>query len=127
MSTKETAPVNEAAEVTEAQSSGEPDGEGSQIGRLVAILTPVLAIFAGWIAGYVAQHVPGAHLDQAQLTAFMVATMTSVVAAAWKWLQGWQQHERHVAEGKAKPHREPRPTRPSRAPRKRAPRKRRSR
>ena len=65
--------------------------EASLIGRFVAILTPVFAIAAGWIAGLVAQAVPGAHLDQDQIVTFM--------AAGWKWLHGWQQHEALVARG----------------------------
>ncbi|MFD0684363.1 hypothetical protein [Actinomadura fibrosa] len=77
--------------------------ENSWLGRGVALFTPVFAVAAGWLAGVVASHVPGAHLDEAQVTAFMVATMTSVLGAAWKWLQGWQQHERLVAEGQAAP------------------------
>jgi hypothetical protein len=70
------------------------------IGRFVAILTPVFAIAAGWFAGLVAQAVPGAHLDQTQIVAFMTAAAVSALTAGWKWLQGWQQHEALVAEGK---------------------------
>ncbi len=77
--------------------------ETSLIGRFVAILTPVFAIAAGWLAGVVAKAVPGAHLNQAEIVSFMVAASASVIAAAWKWLQGWQQHEQLVADGKAQP------------------------
>jgi putative N-acetylmannosamine-6-phosphate epimerase len=59
----------------------------------------VFAIAAGWIAGLVAQVVPGAHLDQSQIVAFMAAAAASALAAGWKWLQGWQQHEALVARG----------------------------
>jgi putative N-acetylmannosamine-6-phosphate epimerase len=59
----------------------------------------VFAIAAGWIAGLVAQAVPGAHLDQSQIVAFMAAAAASALAAGWKWLQGWQQHEALVARG----------------------------
>jgi hypothetical protein len=79
------------------------EGETSWAGRIVALATPVLAVFAGWVAGWVAQEVPGAHLDQGQVTAFMVAATTTVLGAAWKWLQGWQQHERAVAHGLIRP------------------------
>ncbi|WP_187438083.1 hypothetical protein [Actinomadura decatromicini] len=37
------------------------------------------------------------------MTAFMVAGATAALGAGWKWLQGWQQHESYVAEGKAPP------------------------
>ncbi len=73
--------------------------EASMIGRLVAIFTPVFAIAAGWFAGLIAQAVPGAHLDQNQIVAFMTAAAVSALTAGWKWLQGWQQHEALVAQG----------------------------
>ncbi|WP_131737534.1 hypothetical protein [Actinomadura roseirufa] len=79
------------------------ESENSWLGRGVALFTPVFAVFAGWLAGIVAQLVPGAHLDEAQVTTFMVAAMTATLGSGWKWLQGWQQHERLVAEGKAAP------------------------
>ena len=65
-----------------------PVAEGSLLGRGVALLTPVFAIAAGWIAGVVAHLVPGANLDQTQIVAFMIAVSTSALTAAWKWLQG---------------------------------------
>src|ERR1700751_5537572 len=77
-----------------------PVTEYSLIGRFVAILTPVFAIAAGWIAGVVAKAVPGAHLNQSEIVSFMVAASVSAIAAGWKWLQGWQQHEQQVADGK---------------------------
>jgi hypothetical protein len=80
-----------------------PASEYSLIGRFVAILTPMFTIAAGWIAGVVAKAVPGAHLNQSEIVSFMVAASVSAIAAGWKWLQGWQQHEQLVADGKAKP------------------------
>ncbi|MBV9204508.1 MAG: hypothetical protein JO037_03680 [Actinobacteria bacterium] len=77
--------------------------EASIIGRFVAIFTPVFAVAAGWFAGLVAQAVPGAHLDQNQIVAFMTAASVSAITAGWKWLQGWQQHEALVAQGVAAP------------------------
>ncbi len=73
--------------------------EASLIGRFVAILTPVFAVAAGWLAGVIAQAVPGAHLDKNQIVAFMTAAAVSAITAGWKWLQGWQQHEARVAQG----------------------------
>lgn len=81
----------------------EPESEASWLGRGVALFTPVFAIAAGWLAGAVAQLVPGAELDENQVTTFMVAATTATLGAGWKWLQGWQQHEREVADGKASP------------------------
>jgi len=80
-----------------------PETEASWLGRFVALFTPVFVVAAGWFAGLVAQIVPGANLDETQLTTFMVAAMTAALGSGWKWLQGWQQHERLVAEGKAAP------------------------
>lgn len=77
--------------------------EKSLISRFVAILTPVFAVVAGWLAGVVAQIVPGAHLNQNQIVAFMTAAAVSAITAGWKWLQGWQQHEALVAQGKDVP------------------------
>ena len=59
----------------------------SLIGRFVAILTPVFAVAAGWFAGVIAQAVPGAHLDQNQIVAFMTAAAVSAITAGWKWLR----------------------------------------
>ncbi|GAA4238164.1 hypothetical protein GCM10022254_52970 [Actinomadura meridiana] len=81
----------------------EPDSEVSWMGRGVALLTPVFAVAAGWLGGIVAQLVPGADLDEDQVTAFMVAATTAALGAGWKWLQGWQQHEKAVTEGRALP------------------------
>ena len=85
-----------------------PGGETSLLGRFVALLTPVFVVAAGWVAGVVARAVPGAHLNQGELVAFMVAAATAALAAAWKWLQGWQQHELLVAENKELPVGKPR-------------------
>jgi len=81
-----------------AVSSSAPT-EASMISRFVAIFTPVFAVAAGWFAGVIAQAVPGAHLDQNQIVAFMTAAAVSALTAGWKWLQGWQQHEALVAQG----------------------------
>jgi len=100
----ETAVTGTAAAGTAPQ----PGGETSMLGRWVALLTPVFVVVAAWGAGRVAQLVPGAHLDQGELVSLMVASATAALAAAWKWLQGWQQHERLVAEGKEQPRGKPR-------------------
>lgn len=77
--------------------------EGSLIGRFVAIITPFFALLAGWLAGVVAQAMPGVTLDKGQIVAFMVAVATAALTSGWKWLQGWQQHEQNVADGKSPP------------------------
>ena len=91
--------TNSPPSAASSVASSSAPSEASLIGRFVAILTPVFAIAAGWFAGLIAQAVPGAHLDQNQIVAFMTAAAVSVITAGWKWLQGWQQHEALVAQG----------------------------
>jgi hypothetical protein len=72
--------------------------EASLLPRVVAILTPLFTIAAGWIASWVAQHT-GAQLDRTQIVTFMAVASASALTASWKWLHGWQQHEVLVAQG----------------------------
>lgn len=88
--------------------------EGSLIGRFVALLGPVFAIAAGWLAGLVASKVPGVQLNPAQITSFMAVASTSALTATWKWLQGWQQHEQMVSQGTVAPRRQASPPAPRR-------------
>ncbi len=68
------------------------------INRLVALLTPVFAGVAGWFATWASENLPGApSLDQGELTAIFIAGATAGLAAAWKWLDGWQKHEEREA------------------------------
>src|ERR1039458_5760529 len=94
---------------TRTGTANDPTTEGSLIGRFVALLSPVFVIAAGWLAGLAAQIVPRAHLtpSQTQIAPLRVAAETSALTATWKWLQGWQQHELLVAEGKAAPRKVP--------------------
>ena len=43
------------------------------------------------------------YLDQTQVVSFMIAIVVVCLAGAWKWLQGWQQHELLVAQRLAAP------------------------
>jgi hypothetical protein len=72
-------------------------------GLLVTVITPFFALFAGWLAGVVANAVPGVALDPNQIIALMVAVTTAALGSGVKWLQGWQQHEKLVAEDLAVP------------------------
>lgn len=89
--------------ITPSAASSSTPTEASTIGRFVALFTPVFAVAAGWFAGVIAQAVPGAHLDQNQIVAFMTAAAVAALTAGWKWLQGWQQHEALVAQGRDVP------------------------
>ena len=85
-----------------ANSTQGVETETSWAGRFVSILTPFAAIAAGWLAALVAKYT-GVELDQTQITALIVAASLSALGAGWKWLTGWQQHERLVAQGLAVP------------------------
>jgi hypothetical protein len=89
-----------AVPVVAPGAAAEPAGEGSIIGRVVAILTPFLAAAAAWLTGLVARHT-GVKLDQGEIVALMVAVVTAGLTSGWKWLDGLQKHEQLVAEGKA--------------------------
>lgn len=77
--------------------------EGAVINRVVLILAPFITVAAAWIAAVVAKNVPGVKLDQTQIVSFMIAIVAVCLAAAWKWLSGWQQHELLVAQKLAAP------------------------
>jgi hypothetical protein len=95
--------VPDALTISEQLTQSEPRAEAALIGRFVTIITPFFTLFAGWLAGVVAHAIPGLNLDRGQVVAFMVTASTATLTAAWKWLQGWQQHEQNVADGKVKP------------------------
>jgi hypothetical protein len=80
-----------------------PVSEGAIINRVVLLIAPVLTAVAAWLAALIARHVPGVTLDQTQIVSFMIAIVAVCLAGAWKWLQGWQQHELLVAQGLAAP------------------------
>jgi hypothetical protein len=80
-----------------------PVTERAILNRVVVLATPFLTAFVAWLAGVVGRHVPGVTFDQTQLVSFMIAIVTVCLALAWKWLQGWQQHELLVAQGLAAP------------------------
>jgi hypothetical protein len=80
-----------------------PVTERSIINRVVVIATPFITAFVAWLAALIAKHVPGVTFDQTQLVSFMIAIVAVCLAMAWKWLQGWQQHEFLVAQNLAAP------------------------
>jgi hypothetical protein len=80
-----------------------PVTERAIINRVVVIATPFITAFVAWLAALIAKHVPGVTFDQTQLVSFMIAIVAVCLAMAWKWLQGWQQHEFLVAQKLAAP------------------------
>jgi hypothetical protein len=66
--------------------------------RLVALLTPVCALAAGWAATWLAKHVPGVNISADQLEPIFIAGAVAVLAPAAQWLYGWQKYEERAAQ-----------------------------
>jgi 5'-deoxynucleotidase YfbR-like HD superfamily hydrolase len=66
--------------------------------RIVALVTPVCALGAGWVATWLADHVPGLNIPQESLQAVFIAGALSVLAPALHWLHGWQKFEARESE-----------------------------
>lgn len=62
--------------------------------RIVAVYTPfVFAPLAGFIAAWLAAHVPGVDVASGDLWAVFVAGMLVALAMAAQWVHGWQKWE----------------------------------
>jgi hypothetical protein len=61
--------------------------------RIVALITPVCALTAGWAASWLADNVPGVNISRENLQAVFIAGALAVVAPALQWLHGWQKWE----------------------------------
>jgi hypothetical protein len=61
--------------------------------RIVALITPVCALAAGWAASWLAENVPGLDVSKESLQAVFIAGALSVLAPALHWLHGWQKWE----------------------------------
>ena len=61
--------------------------------RIVALLTPVCALAAGWVASLIAQNFPDANISKESLQAVFIGGMAAVIAPAWQWMHGWQKYE----------------------------------
>ena len=62
--------------------------------RIVALLTPVIAIAAGAAASWLADNV-GIEVSQGELQAVFVGGLLAVLAPAAQWLHGFQKFERY--------------------------------
>ncbi len=60
--------------------------------RIVALLTPVIALAAGGAATWLADHL-GLHVSQSELQAVFVAGLLAVLAPSAQWLHGFQKYE----------------------------------
>jgi hypothetical protein len=61
--------------------------------RIVALVTPVCALAAGWAATWLADNVPGLNITKENLQAVFIAGAAAVLAPAIQWLYGWQKWE----------------------------------
>jgi hypothetical protein len=67
--------------------------------RIVAALTPVVALAAGSAAAWLSDVLPEElGVSAADMEAFFIAGLLAVLAPAAQWLYGAQKHERHQAE-----------------------------
>jgi hypothetical protein len=66
--------------------------------RIVALITPICALAAGWAATWLADNVPGLNVSQENLQAVFVAGAVAVLTPAAQWLYGWQKYEARQAE-----------------------------
>jgi hypothetical protein len=69
--------------------------------RIVALVTPVCALAAGWAATWLADNVPGMNISRDNLQAVFIAGAVAVLAPALHWLYGWQKWEQRKEEALA--------------------------
>jgi len=70
--------------------------------RIVALLTPVVALAAGAAATWLAEAIPGLEITPGQMETVFIAGLAAVLAPAAQWLYGAQKHERNEAMLEAK-------------------------
>jgi hypothetical protein len=68
------------------------------LNRVVALLTPVFAAAAGWLATWLADNVPGVSIDADALEEIFIAGALVALAPAAQWLHGWQKWEARQAD-----------------------------
>lgn len=69
------------------------------VNRVVAILTPLLVTAAGAVSVWLTQNVEfiSKYVDQKDVEGIFIAGAAAALAAAYKWLDGWQKHEERVS------------------------------
>jgi acyl-CoA synthetase (AMP-forming)/AMP-acid ligase II len=69
--------------------------------RLVALVTPLAAPLAGWVATQAATQLPGLDLPKSALEEIFIAGALIALAPAAQWLHGWQKWEAQQAQTEA--------------------------
>ena len=70
--------------------------------RVVVLLTPLVFVpIAGTVSAWIAENFPGVNLSEEAVVGFAAAGVLSALTAAYKWLDGWQEHERLLADPEA--------------------------
>lgn len=71
------------------------------LNRVVALLTPPVAVLAGTLAAWFADHAPfiAEQVSKDQLAAIFIGGVIAVLAPAYKWLDNWRDHEARVVAG----------------------------
>ncbi len=71
------------------------------LNRVVALLTPPIAILAGTLAAWFADHAPfiAEQVDQGEIQGIFIGGVITVLGVAYKWLDNWAPHEARVAAG----------------------------
>jgi hypothetical protein len=69
--------------------------------RLVALLTPIAAPIAGYIASVLATEFPGLELPKSAVEEIFIAGSLIALAPAAQWLHGWQKWEQQQAQTEA--------------------------
>jgi hypothetical protein len=66
--------------------------------RVVLMLTPIVAPAAGYVAAWLAKHVPGVAIKPSDLNEIFLAGIGVVLAGSAQWIHGYQKHEAREAE-----------------------------
>lgn len=66
--------------------------------RIVLLLTPIVAPAAGYLAAWLAKHVPGVAIKAEDLNEIFLAGIGVVLAGSAQWIHGYQKHEAREAE-----------------------------
>lgn len=71
--------------------------------RVVVLLTPLVFVpLAGTVSAWIAENFPGLQLSEEAVVGFAAAGALSALAAAYKWIDGWQKHEQVIQQAAVK-------------------------